>query len=118
MQHVVVAQELDISNFENHVQTQALASLLKHLEGLELFWRKWWNNTLARKSLEGLDIVGIPLGIHSWVWSGLEVEDGCANIRLISYTLLTLSIKVPDWLGESLCNVWAFLLEDVPHVVR
>lgn len=40
MQHVGVGDELDIPDFEDHVQRKALASLLQHFDGFQLFGRQ------------------------------------------------------------------------------
>ena len=36
MKHVLVAQELDISNLKDHMQSKSVASLLKHFSGFKL----------------------------------------------------------------------------------
>lgn len=84
VQDVFVAQELDVTNLENHVQREAHASVFENLSSAKLFSRKGWNDTGITETCEGLDVVGIPLGVDTAIGLGLEVEDGCADPVLLA----------------------------------
>jgi len=40
------------------------------------------------------------LAIDSILPTGLEVENTCTNVRILSLADLTLAVKIPDWLNE------------------
>jgi len=75
MQDMLVAQELDVSNLQDHVQSQPVACFLQHLGSFELLGREGRDDTRVRESFKRLDIVWVPFRVHSWAVTGLEVED-------------------------------------------
>ena len=75
MQNMLVAQELDIANFEDHVQSQAVARLLQDLCSFDLLWRQGWNDTSVNETVERLHVVRIPFRVYATVGPFLEVED-------------------------------------------
>jgi len=117
MQHMLITQELDISNLENHMQSQAMARLFQHLRRLQLLWRQRRNDTGVHKPAETLNIVGIPFAVYAAILTSLEVEDGGLDVGLFADARLAFTVKIPDGLCERLGDVWAFLLQGVPDVV-
>ena len=117
MKHVLIAQELNVSNFEDHMKTEAVASILQHLSSLLLLFTKGWDDTLVGESRERLDIVWVPLGVNAAILTSLEVEDRGLDVWFLTMGHFTLAVKVPDGLGEEFGNVWTLLLESVPDVV-
>ena len=75
VENVLIAEELNVSNFEDRVQSQSMAGLLQHLGGFNLFGRQWWDNTSIHEAVERLNIVRIPLGVYSSIGAFLDVED-------------------------------------------
>lgn len=117
MKHVLVAQELDITNLEDHVESETMASILENLCGLLLLWTEGWDDTLVGEARKRLDVVWIPLGVDTAVLAGLEVEDRSLDVWLLAVRHLALAVEVPDWLSEELGNVWTLLLEGIPDMV-
>lgn len=60
VQDVVVGQELDVTNVQDHVQSEAQAGLVKDGSGAELLGRKRRDDALVAEAGQGLDVVWIP----------------------------------------------------------
>lgn len=60
MEDLRVGEELDVTNIKNHVEGETEAGGLKDFHGLDLLWRKWWNDACVGETAKGLNIVGIP----------------------------------------------------------
>lgn len=60
VKHVFVGQELDIADFEDHVQGQALACVLEHVDGFELSGREGRDDAVVGEAGEGADVVWVP----------------------------------------------------------
>lgn len=135
VQDVVVRQELDISNIEDHMQRQAQTRRLEHLSGVELRRRKRRDEPCVGEAREGADVVGIPsdevlvkhiyspkdfwkrwdsLRIHPPALPPLQIKHTRANPILLTDTLLPLSIKVPNRLRQRARHIRVLLLQRVP----
>ena len=75
MQNVFVAQELYVTNLEDHVQRQTYASVFEDLSSAELLGRERRNGASVTEASERLDVVRVPLGVDTTIGLGLEVED-------------------------------------------
>ena len=114
VQNVFVAQELYVTNLEDHVQRQTYASVFEDLSSAELLGRERRNGASVTESSERLDVVRVPLGVDTTIGLGLEVEDRRADPILLTDRLLALAVKVPDGLGEQLGHVGVLLLQGIP----
>lgn len=113
-----VAQELDITNLQNHMQGHGVAGILQNLDCLLLGVRQGWNLAGIGEAGERLDEVWIIFEIQSWIvrpW--LEVDDTGFDIWLLALADLAFAVEIPDRLGESLRNVGMFLDNGIPDVV-
>jgi hypothetical protein len=120
MQHVRVCEELDIADFENHMQRQAHARIFKHLSGFHLRGRKRRDLANVAVAGEGFDVVGVPFAVdaRSLVGPRFLVEDGLARVGFLAGGDFTLTIEVPDGLGEGFGDVRMVPLQGVPDVVH
>jgi hypothetical protein len=57
------------------------------------------------------------LCVDTGVLAAFEVYHAGADILFLSLACLALAVKVPDWFGEGLQDVWAFYGEGVVDVV-
>jgi hypothetical protein len=120
VQDVRVREELDIANLEDHVQRQAHARVFKHLRGFDLCGRQRRDLANVAVAGEGLDVVGVPFAVDARGLVGpcFLVEDGLAGVGFLAGGDLTLTVEVPDGLGEGLGDVGVLLLQHVPDVVH
>lgn len=133
-----VGQELNIADFKDHVQFDAVASRLKDLEGLNLSSRERRDDSSVGEASERTHIVGVPpekvsaqfftqrtiegdgyiLGINPRVLPTLQINHARLDILLLSCARLALPVEVPDRLRESLEHIRALLRQDVVNIVR
>ena len=60
VEDVVVRQELDVTDIQDHVKGKAQAGLVEDSSSTDLLWRKRRDEALFTEACEGLDIVWIP----------------------------------------------------------
>lgn len=60
----------------------------------------------------------VLLRVYPWVLPFLQIENTCLNPVLLTHTLLTLAIKVPNRLRQCLGDIRVLLLQSVPNCVR
>ena len=65
MQHLRVGDELDVADFEDHVQGEALAGCFEHVGGFDLRGGERGDDALGGEPREGADVVGVPPGWSS-----------------------------------------------------
>lgn len=138
MQHMGVGQELNVADFEDHVQFDAVASRLKDLQSFNLSSRKRRDDSSVGKASERAHIVGVPpakvsaqsfthrtiedngyiLGINARVLPTLQIYNTRLDILLLSRARLALPVEVPDRFREGLEHIRALLRQDVIDVVR
>lgn len=75
MKYMLVAQELDISDLEDHVEPQFVAHFFQYLSSLDLFRRQLRDDASVHETPQALHVVWIPLAVYSAVLALLEVED-------------------------------------------
>lgn len=75
------------------------------------------NNAGVHKTIEGFNIVWIPLGINSAVGTLFEIKHRRPDVRFLAYAGFSFAVKVPDRFGQCFSHIRPFLLEGVPNVV-
>ena len=60
VEDVVVRQELDVTDIQDHVKGKAQAGLVEDSSSTDLLWRKRRDEALFTEACEGFDIVWIP----------------------------------------------------------
>jgi hypothetical protein len=76
-----------------------------------------WDNTGIHETVEGLDVVWIPLRIDSSIGTGLQIEHRRPDVRVFANAGFSFAVKVPDGLSQSFGNIRAFFLQCVPNMV-
>lgn len=115
---VCIGQELNVADLENHVQSKSLAGLLEDGGCMLLLGRKSGDDALVGETLERANVVRIPLGVKTSVWTRLHVEDGRLDPLFLTNGCLPLAVEVPDRLCEEFRNIWVLLLKSIPYVVN
>lgn len=118
VQHVCIAQELDIAHLQDHVQRQLLARLLQHGQGVDLRLAQGRDDALVAEPGQAADEVRVPLAVDAALAAGLEEEDGRLDPLLLALADLPLAVKVPHGLGQQLGDVRVLALQRVPDVVH
>ena len=132
-----VGDELDIANVEDHVEGEALAGLLEDFNGFELGRGEWGDDASGGEAAERADVVGVPsiyisilyrkweveegggvLGVNTGILPTLEINHTSPNVLLLALGSLTLPIKVPNRLRESLKHIRSLLGEHIIHQMR
>jgi hypothetical protein len=108
MQNMRIAQELNITDIQHHVQRETDASLLEDAESLFLSLGKSGDDSRVAEAGQGADVVGVPLCVDAAVVAALEVDDAGADVLFFALGGFSLAVEVPDWLGEGLEDVWPF----------
>ena len=62
MEHLCVGDKLNVADFEDHVQGEALAGCFEHLGGFDLCGGEGGDDALGREPREGAYVVGVPSG--------------------------------------------------------
>jgi len=117
MKDMYITEELNISNFENHVQFQAVASLFQYSGSFNLLGRKVGDDTRIQESIKRLDEVGIPFRVDPSVPTIFQVEHRGSDIRFFALADFAFAVEVPDWLRQCFGYIWALFLECVPDMV-
>jgi hypothetical protein len=87
------------------------------LGGVHTFWRKVGDNAGVHETIEGFDVVWIPLRINSTVWSRFEIKHRSPDVWFFAGAGFSFAVKVPDGLGQCFGDIGSFFLESVPNVV-
>ena len=108
MQYVKIAHKLNISNLQNHMQRQILASFLQNIDSLLLLLtqrrnkRGWW----IREPREGAHEIRVEFAVYSALLPGrplaLEIQYGGADVWVLPITDLAFAIEVPDRLAKEI----------------
>jgi hypothetical protein len=96
MQNVRIGQELNIPHIQNHMQREAVASLLQHLQGLLLGVGERRDDACVGEAGERADVVGVPFCVDAGVFAALEVDDACADVLVLALASFTFAVEVPD----------------------
>ena len=112
-----IADELNISHFQDHVQRQALGGFLQGLRRVFLLGAQGRNQTLIREPLEGSDVIRVPLDIDSVLATVFEIYDRLSGPLLLSTRDLAFAIEVPNRLRQQISHVGIFLHQRIPHIV-
>jgi len=101
MQHVRITQELDVTDFKDHVQRELHARLLKYGGGFFLRSGERRDHACVAEAGEGAHVVGIPFAVDSAfaLGTGLLIEDWLARVRFLASGDLAFAVEVPDRLG-------------------
>lgn len=65
VQDVAVAQELNVTHVEDHVQLDAVAHGLEGFEGVDLFGAQRWDDAFVAEPGQTADVVRVPFTIDS-----------------------------------------------------
>lgn len=74
MKDMYIAEKLNISNFENHVQFHAVTRLFQYSGGFDLLRGQVGDDASIHESIKRLDEVRIPFGVDSSIRTCLQVE--------------------------------------------
>jgi hypothetical protein len=117
MENMFIAQELDISNLKDHVESQSMARLLQHFCSFNLLSTQLWNNASIHEATKGLHVVWIPLAVNTAIWTLFEVENGGFDVGFFADGNFAFAIEVPDGTCEGFSYVGAGSLQFIPDVV-
>lgn len=117
MEHMGVAEKLDISHFKDHMQGKAYASLFENLGGMHLSIGEIWNGPSSPQPLQA-DVRLIPFSVHTTVGANLFVEDWLAHEWLLSDGNIALAVPVPTRFAKRLYDIGVLSLQGVENVVR
>lgn len=118
MEDVVVADELNVTHLEDHVQRETLGRLLENLHSLELLWRRRGNEARLNVAAERSNVIRVPVDDEPVVGFALgESEHGASDPSALAIAHLAFTVKVPDRAGQCLGDVRPRCLQLVPDAV-
>ena len=122
MEHMGVAQELNVAGFQDHVQGEALTGLLQNLKGIFLCFRRRRDASVRTRveTAERSDVHGVEFGKDPRRAVGVvfEEEDAGADPLLLPSTGFAFAVKIPVGFNQGANHIGVRTLQLVEDIMR